>query len=688
MSNSERGSKLNKQADFKYNRRSPRSIVRQGLLAAVFIMTLLGGGLAVAAEEATITPNFKDADLRSVIEAVSEATGKSFIIDPRVRGEVTLTSSNPMTPSAFYETFLSILQVHDFVAVPAGPVIKIVPSNNARQMPANDLPRNFSGGEDEIVTQVLQIKNVAAAQLVPILRPLVPQYGHLVAHPPSNMLIISDRAANVARLMKIIQRIDQSGDQEIEVIPLQYASAGDLVRILTALNQAANAAASGGSPVSIVADDRTNSILISGDRSDRLRLRALLAHLDTPLEEGGDTQVIYLRYAGAEELATKLNEQAQSVQRTQGSPQAGGGGPQGTTVIWADAETNALVITAPPKTMRSLRTVIDKLDIRRAQVLVEAVIVDVTSDRSSELGVTWVVDASDTDGGAGATSFNGSTSLGAAQLAGAVASGETSTALGLLPDGLSYAVGRFKDTGTNWAALLRALRGDANTNILGTPSIVTMDNEEAEINVGQEVPFLTGSFSNATGTTGTVNPFQTINRQDVGTKLTITPQINEGDAVIMDIALEVSSISQGSTGAVDLITNKRNINNNVIVEDGGIIVLGGLIDESLRESDSRVPILGSIPVLGNIFRSRSTSKIKRNLMVFIRVKILRDENDAFIETNSKYQSMRELQLGKQDDNVSLMPGESRPMLPPIHEFTGQQRGSGEDESQPDPDDGR
>ncbi len=237
-----------------------------------------------------------------------------------------------MTPSAFYETFLSILQVHDFVAVPSGPVIKIVPSNNARQMPANDLPRDFSGGEDEIVTQVLQIKNVAAAQLVPILRPLVPQYGHLVAHPPSNMLIISDRAANVARLMRIIQRIDQSGDEEIEVIPLQHASAGDLVRILTALNQAANAAASGGSPVSIVADDRTNSILISGDRSDRLRLRALLAHLDTPLEEGGNTQVIYLRYANAEELATKLNEQAQSVQRDAGRRPGRRRAAQGTTL--------------------------------------------------------------------------------------------------------------------------------------------------------------------------------------------------------------------------------------------------------------------------------------------------------------------------------------------------------------------
>lgn len=666
---------------------SGRRVARRAarLLGLALLTTLLASPLR-AAEEATITPNFKDADIRSVIEAVGEATGKSFIIDPRVRGEVTLTSTNPMTPSAFYETFLSILQVHDFVAVPSGPVIKIVPSNNARQMPGNDLPSGYSGSEDEIVTQVLQIKNVAAAQLVPILRPLVPQYGHLVAHPPSNMLIISDRAANVDRLTRIIHRIDQSGDEEIEVIPLQHASAGDLVRILTTLNQASNAAAAGGSPVSIVADDRTNSVLISGDRSDRLRLRALLAHLDTPLEDGGNTQVVYLRYANAEELAGKLNEQAASTDRQQGGAQGNQG--QGNTTIWADSETNALVITAPPKTMRSLRTVIDKLDIRRAQVLVEAVIVDVTEDRSSELGVTWIVDGSDSGNGAGATSFDGSTKPGAVQVAAAAVSGDAATAVSQISDGLTYAVGRFKDTGTNWAALIRALRGDANTNILGTPSIVTMDNEEAEINVGQEVPFLTGSFSNATGSTGVVNPFQTINRKDVGTKLTITPQINEGDAVIMDIALEVSSISQGSTGAVDLITNKRNINNNVIVEDGGIIILGGLIDESLLESDSRVPVLGSIPVFGNLFRSRSTSKIKRNLMVFIRVKILRDENDAFIETNSKYQSMRDLQMGKRNRGVSLMPGAERPALPPIEEFTRGRGGEMVPNDEPDPDDGR
>ncbi len=658
----------------------------QRLGVALLILTLLFYAARLgAAEEASITPNFKDADIRSVIEAVGEATGKSFIVDPRVRGEVTLTSTNPMTPSAFYETFLSILQVHDFIAVPAGPVIKIVPSNNLRQMPGNDLPRQLPGGEDEVVTHVLQIRNVAAAQLVPILRPLIPQYGHLVAHTPSNMLIISDRAANVSRLMRIIDRIDQAGDEEIEVIPLQHASAGDLVRILTTLNQAANAAATGGSPVSIVSDDRTNSILISGDRSDRLRLRALLAHLDTPLEEGGNTQVIYLRYANAEELATKLNEQASSAQRQQGSQQSAG---QANTTIWADAQTNALVITAPPKTMRSLKAVIDKLDIRRAQVLVEAVIVDVTEDKSSELGVTWILDGSDTDAGAGATSFDGQTRPGAAQFAAGVSSDDLASTLGQIPDGLSYAVGRFENTGTNWAALLRALRGDANTNILGTPSIVTMDNEEAEINVGQEVPFLTGSFSNATGTTGTDNPFQTINRQDVGTKLTITPQINEGDAVIMDIALEVSSISQGSTGAVDLITNKRTINNNVIVEDGGIIVLGGLIDESLLESDSRVPVLGSIPVLGNLFRSRSTSKVKRNLMVFIRVKIMRDEHDAFIETNSKYQDMRELQLGTRDRGVSLMPGESRPALPPIEDFTRGRGGEPVAEEETEADDGR
>ncbi|MDH3645427.1 MAG: type II secretion system secretin GspD [Gammaproteobacteria bacterium] len=616
---------------------------------------------SVMAEGERITPNYKDADIRQIIEAVSEVTGKNFIIDARVKAQVTLISSTPMSPDAFYKTFLSILQVYGFVAIPSGDVVKILPDTNARQLPGNDLPQRI-GNSDEIVTQVVEVKNIGAAQLVPILRPLVPPYGHLAAHPSSNMLIISDRAANVNRMLRIVRRIDQSGDEEIEVMRLEHASAGDLVRILTALAQGAGRTDTGGAPTQLVSDDRTNSILISGDKTARLRIKTLIAHLDTPLEEGGNTQVIYLRYADAEELAGKLKEQA--TQST--APAAAGTGVANSVVIWADIPTNALVITAPPKVMRSLRSVIDKLDIRRLQVQVEAIVVDLSADKSAELGVTWAIDASDDAAGAALTNFGGATNVG--QIVGAVTGGVDPTSLDFVQDGVTVGVGRLKDSGTNFAVIARALAGDANTNILSMPSIVTMDNEEAEVSVGQEVPFLTGSFSSTGGTvTGSVNPFQTIQREDVGLKLKVTPQINEGDAVIMDIELEVSNLAQGATGAVDLITNQRSIRQKVVVEDGGIVVLGGLIDESLLESDSGVPGLSRIPLFGNLFKSRSSRKTKRNLMVFISPTILRDAAQAYRETDAKYDYIRDLQRGD-DGRIPLLPREDRPIMPAIDEF--------------------
>ncbi|MBT8137065.1 MAG: type II secretion system secretin GspD [Gammaproteobacteria bacterium] len=629
-------------------------------LALAIAMLSLAPVLAQAEGE-LITPNYKDADIRQIIEAVSEVTGQNFIIDARVKAQVTLISSTPMTPEAFYETFLSVLQVYGFVAVPSGNVVKILPDTNARQLPGNDLPRQISNS-DEIVTQVIEVQNVGAAQLVPILRPLVPQYGHLAAHPASNMLIISDRAANVNRMLRIIRRIDQAGDDDIEVMRLEHATAGDMVRILTSLSQSAARADGGASSLQLVSDDRTNSILISGDKTARLRFKALIAHLDTPLEEGGNTQVIYLRYADAEELAGKLKEQANQSTSAPGQAQPAGSN----VVIWADTPTNALVITAPPKVMRSLRSVIDKLDIRRLQVQVEAILVDLTADKSAELGITWAADSTRDSASAGLTNFGGAANV--SEVIGAAASGvDPAAGLGFIQDGLTFGVGRIKDNGTNFAVILRALAGDANTNILSIPSIVTMDNEEAEVSVGQEVPFLTGSFSNSGGTVGAVNPFQTIQREDVGLKLKVTPQINEGDAVIMEIELEVSSLGQGSTAAVDLITNQRTIRQKVVVEDGGIIVLGGLIDENLLESDNRVPGLGRLPIIGNLFKSRTTRKVKRNLMVFISPTILRDAAQAYRATDSKYQYIRELQLGG-DGRIQLMPREQRPTMPQIDEF--------------------
>lgn len=652
-----------------------RSLIQtRRLLVSVFCAwTLAAAGQVLAQQptQTTITPNYKEADIRQIVEAVGEITNRTFIIDPRVSGQkVTMLSTTAMSPEAFYEAFLSILEVHQLAAVTSGGITKIIPNATARQY-AGPVGTSRAEGPDEIVTQIIQVQNVGATQLVPILRPLVPQYGHLVAHPGSNMLIISDHAGNVARIVSIIRRIDQAGDEEIEVIPLQHASASEVVRVMTALMQQPRA---DGAPVttSLVADARTNSVLIGGDKAERLRLRALIAHLDTPLEDGGDTQVRYLRYANAEELATKLQQQLTN-QVTAGTGAAAGAAAGGAGAnlrsdvsVWADTQTNAIIVNAPPKLMRSLMAIVDKLDIRRAQVLVEAIIVEVLEDKSSDLGVTWAIEGTGENTPIAVTNFP-SFGPGVVQLAGAANAGDgTVDPTGLIGDGVTIGVGRISDDGVSFAALLRALQGDANTNIISTPSILTTDNEEASLNVGQEVPFVSGQFTNTgTGGGGAVNPFTTVQRESVGVKLNITPQINEGNSLLLNISQEISSIASSSAGAVDLITNQRIIETTVIVDDGNIIVLGGLIEDTLRENDQRVPVLGSIPIVGNLFRTRSTDKVKTNLLVFIRPKILRDAASAAIATDEKYNYIRDLQLGSQGEGVPLMPSATRPVLPEL-----------------------
>ena len=622
---------------------------------------------STSGQEQAITPNYKEVDIRTIAETAAELTGKTIIIDPRVTGnKVTMVSSTPMSPDVFYEAFLSILEVHQYAAVTSGDIIKIIPNATARQYPGA-IGTGSADGADDIVTQVIQVNNVGAAQLVPILRPLVPQYGHLVAHPGSNMLIISDRAANVARMMSIIRRIDQAGDEEIEVVALQHASAAEVVRVMTTLTQQPRA---DGAPVttSLVADPRTNSVLIGGDKNDRLRLRALLAHLDTPLEDGGDTQVRYLQYADAEELATKL-QQHYSAQQTAGAA-AGGAATQTAqdpVTVWADTQTNAIIVSAPPKIMRSLMTIVDQLDIRREQVLVEAIIVEIIGDAKAELGVTWAIEGTGSNTPIGVTNFP-SFGSGVVQLGSAIGSGDggvPADGTSLIGEGVTLGVGRISDSGVSFAALLRALQGDADTNIISTPHILTTDNEEASLNVGQEVPFVSGSFTNTGGAGGAVNPFTTVQRQSVGVKLTITPQINEGDSLLLEISQEISNIASSSEGAVDLITNQRIIETTVIVDDGSILVLGGLIDDVLRETEQRVPVLGSIPLLGALFRAKKTELQKTNLMVFIRPKIIRDAESAYAITNQKYNQIRDLQLGRQGESIPLMPGVDRPAIPPI-----------------------
>ena len=638
--------------------------INNGQRAALATVLLLFVLSLAGAQEPTITPNYRDADIRQIIEAVGEVSGRNFIVDPRITAKVTMLSSTPMSPDAFYEAFLSILEVYGYVAVTTGNIVKIIPDASARQY--SGLLGTDNAAADDIVTQVIQVQNVGAAQLVPILRPLIPQYGHLAAHPGSNMLIISDRAANVERMLRIIQRIDQSNDEDIEVVRLEHASAAEVVRVMTSLTQAPRP---DGAPVttSLVSDARTNSVLIGGDKSERLRLRALIAHLDTPLEDGGDTQVRYLRYADAEELSTKLQQHFS--QQAAGAEAAAGAGAGGSSEvsIWADTQTNALVINAPPKMMRSVMSIVDKLDIRRAQVLVEAIIVEVIADKTAELGITWAVDDGSSNNPIALTNFP-SSGPGIVQLGAAIGAGSGDTAIdpsGLIGEGITLGVGRLSDTGVSFAALLRALEGNADTNIISAPTLVTTDNEEASLNVGQEVPFVTGSFSNTGGNIGSVNPFQTIQREQVGVKLSITPQINEGDSLLLKISQEISNIASSSAGAVDLITNERIIETTVIVEDGEVLVLGGLLEDVLRESEQRVPILGSIPVLGALFRTQTSDLVKTNLMVFIRPKILRNSIETRFETDAKYNAIRDSLGG---GRINLMPGAERFSLPPYEEI--------------------
>jgi general secretion pathway protein D len=625
-----------------------------------------------------ITPNFKDADITQIAEAVSAATGKNFIIDPRVRAQVTMLSSTPMSPDAFYQAFLSILQVHGFVALPAGKIIKIVPDANARQYPSNDLPDHVSSSSDEIVTQVIAVKSVNAAQLVPILRPLIPQYGHLAAYPASNILIISDRANNVNRIMRIIQRIDQVGDSDVEIVPLQNASATEIVRVINSLYQQQSAAEGGAATgFKLVADERSNSILLSGEKDARLRIRVLIAHLDTPLQSGGDTQVRYLQNADAEKIAAKLKEQiAGASTGAPGAPGAPGGAAaqaERGTIIWADPATNALIITATPKVMRNLMSVIDKLDIRRAQVLVEAIIVDVDLSKSASLGVNWAVYGQGSTA-VPAAAFNSpvnGTSI--ADVVELVASPTTALANGTsIPTGGILGIGRVASNGLNFGALLSAIRSDTNSNVVATPSAVTTDNQEATLKVASEVPFLTGQFTSTGSSNSSVTPFQTIQREEVGTILKITPQINEGGAAVMlKIDLESSSVvpkDAGPEGAVDLTTTKRTVSTRVLIEDGGIVVLGGLTNADYSRQETRVPFLGAIPFLGQLFKTRSGSADRTDLMVFIRPKILRTDEQSAIETNTKYNYIREEQrkvTTGEKEWLPILPGVKQPELPPM-----------------------
>ena len=637
--------------------------------------------------------NFQDADIQAVVKTVSQMTNRNFLIDPRVKGKVTIISSKPVSGAAIYQIFLSALKAQGFTAVEGpGGIVKIVPEGEGKQNATVSVGDSPKGG-DQLATQVVVIQHGSATQMVPLLRPLMAPSALLSVYAPGNALIITDYADNIRRLLKIIDKLDQPGSTEVVIIPLEHASALDMGQLLGRLadnvtiqvGQAPQPPQAGGdaSRVSIVPDMRTNSLLVRTDNQGRLnQIRSLISKLDVPARQGGNTRVVYLRNAQATKLAEVLRGLLAGEARAQTAqaPAPAGTQPVAATaartaeasLIQADEASNALIISAPDATYNNLRAVIEKLDVRRAQVFVEALIAEISTERTAEFGFQWAGGgATGADSGVvGLQNFpQGPSLLGVAT--GIAAGGAGLPAL----NGLSVAFLGNKITLPNGqgevyglGALARALSTDNDVNVLSTPNLLTLDNSEAKIVIAQNVPFITGRFTQ-TGTggsaqDGSVNPFQTIERKDVGLTLKIKPQISEGNGIKMEISQEVSTVTR-IEDAQDLATNKRSLDTTVIVDDGFTIVLGGLIQDSVSEDVSAVPILSRIPLLGELFKYRKRSKRKTNLMIFLRPLIVRNIEQSQSFTADRYEYMKTLEQKKQLGPSMVLPRYESPVLPDL-----------------------
>jgi general secretion pathway protein D len=617
------------------------------------------------------TVNLKDTDIQEFIEFVSDVTGTTIVIDPSVKGKVKVVSSKPVSKAELYDLFLSILDVHGYTAVRSGGVVRVIPNKNARSAPV-DVISGTSIINDEYVTQVIRLENVSAAKLIPVLRPLVPQQAHMAAYAPSNAIIISDVRANINRISEIIDRMDESAVRETEIIQLRYGVATDVVEVLKALEKSrAGEGAEANDEAALVADKRTNSVIVTADEVSIERIDGLISYLDIPLEQSGNVRVMYLEYADATEIAEVLTRVMQNLARlddeSTGRNRAANAAK---STIEADAATNSLIITADTDEMVALESVIARLDIRRAQVLVEAIIVEMELVEGRELGLQWLF-ANDSGMYGSSISTSSTQQARNAGIAQAILPEDsTSTDIGVrdLAGALAQVPGTtfgwgVVDEGLTMTTILNALQSQGNANILSTPSVIALDNEEAFITVGQQVPFVTGSYSNTGASNGVANPFQTIQRENVGVTLQVTPQINEGDSVVMDIVQEVSSISQQVLSASDVITNERKIETKVMAQDGDIVVLGGLVKDDIQDSQQGVPVLSAIPIVGRLFRNDVVSVTKSNLLVFIRSTIIRDDEDLAGATAEKYRYIRDQQRQRRDQGLMFLDDNVMPVLP-------------------------
>lgn len=636
-------------------------------LALIATLVIFATNASATDVPSSTTLNLKDVDIGALIQAVSDTTGRGFIVDPKVQGKVTVVVEKPMSPEELWSVFTSVLGVHGYAVVPSGRLWKVVPEATAFTEGGTAL----ATGPDAIVTQVFELREVSATELSAVLQRLISPNGRISIQ--GNRLIITERAANVKRLERLIARIDTASSSEVEAIPMVHANATEVVRTLSQLEPGAAGAAPAGSP-RIVADPRSNSVLLSGNPGLRVRMRALIAHLDTPITNGDYTQVIFLRNAKAAELAPILDSIATTL--TTGALKGDSGK---VATIGFHTETNALVISAPPAVFRDLSSVVRQLDVRRAQLMVEAVIAEVSDELADELGVQWqttsaekAADGRISRGVIGGTNFPGRAGVGGI-LAAMVNPANVGAGLNI-----GYAGGTLKLPGPNGTvidvlqigALVRALRGDGRANILSQPSVVTLDNQPAEFKVAQEIPFLTGAYAStgngaaAVTGAGIATPFQTIERKDVGLILKVTPHIDDGGNVRMEIVQEVSSLAPTQvSGAVDLITNKREIKTTVQVADGSLLVLGGLSSEEVTESVQGIPGLSRIPMLGGLFKARQSGRSRRNLMIFLRPIIMRTDADGAAVSSRRYETLRNRQMHSNERFDGRVRGGALPVLP-------------------------
>ena len=652
--------------------------------------------------------NFVGADIESVIKAIGHYTNTTFLIDPRVKGTITLVSEKPLTRNQAFQLLTSTLRMHGYAVVMSDGFAKVVPEADAK-LQAAPIPAERMRG-DQVATQVFRLRHENAAGLVPVLRPLISPNNTINAYPGNNTLVITDYADNLRRMERIIATLDRPVDGEIEIIPLQHAIAADLIGILNRLmgdapaaapvqgrgNQAAAqqvAATAGGAD--IVVDPRTNSLIVRGASPSYItRARSLIERLDQPTTRPGNVHVVHLRNAEATQLAQTLRaivagesgspataQQQPQLQQTS-QPATGtaaglqappttpapvqgplpSGGPGG--YIQADPATNTLIITASEAVYRNLRSVIDQLDSRRAQVYVESLIVEVSASRAAELGVQWAGLSGSSSSSYRLGTLTGFGSGGNNLVSQAVSIAATGNPVAPPGNGLNLGLFRQVNGTLTLGALARALETEDDANILSMPNLITLDNAEARIIVGENVPFITGQFTTAAaGGAAGVNPFQTIERQDVGLSLRVRPQISEGGTVKMAIYQETSAVQQ--TTASGPITSKRSIETNVLVDDGQIIVLGGLIDDTMRDNVEKVPVLGDIPVLGNLFKYQSRTRAKRNLMVFLRPTVIRTTEHGTSVTVDRYDYIRNAGINSQARPSGLMRDMGPLLLPPM-----------------------